>query len=135
MPHQRVNINKNMFQSGAPSGRNYPMSFLLSNPHHLYHLKTSGIHRYDCQTSEKNILSNSENIDIDWKFNVLINSKILFDVDNIDCLFDKLRCDLQHDTSAFCKTLKKDDRISIHRPCLPKRLKTKQLCTFNSFNK
>ena len=59
-----------------------------------------------------------ENIDIDWKVNVLINLKILFDVDNIDCLSGKLRCDLYHDTSAFCKTLTKDDRISIHRPSL-----------------
>ena len=44
------------------------------------------------------------------------NSKIFFDVDTIDCLFDKMRCDLKHDTSAFCKTLKKDDRISIDCP-------------------
>ena len=43
---------------------------------------------------EKNILLSFENIDIDWKVNVLINFKILVDVDNIDCLFGKLRSDL-----------------------------------------
>ena len=32
--------------------------------------------------------------------------------------FDELRCDLYHDTSAFCKTLKKDDRILIDPPSL-----------------